>query len=164
MKRTVLFLCSFNIGRSIMAESLLNAIGGDVFEAYSAGEAPKSAIHPQAAATLLNHGHSLSGLNPKSWQSFLAASGPSIDLAITLCNNAEGEMCMALSERFPVAHWDIPDPALATSEAERAQLFELVYQNLKHLIEGLTDLPEDYFGQRLADAVTRLGFICDAAE
>lgn len=164
MKRTVLFLCSFNIGRSIMAECLLNAIGGDFFEAYSAGEAPRSDIHPQAAATLVHHGHSLSGLKPKSWASFLAADGPSIDLAITLCNNAEGEMCLALSERFPVAHWDIPDPALATAVAERAQLFEAAYQKLKHLIEGLTDLPGDYFGQRLADAATRLGFICDTAE
>lgn len=158
MKRNILFVCSFNAGRSILAESVMNAVAGEHFVGYSAGEAPRPGVHPDALALLQAKGHDTSPLRSKSWREFMADNAPPIDLAITLCNNAEGEMCMDLASRFPVAHWDIPDPALGTTEDERRLLFEQAYACLRRDILDMVDLPEIFVGERFANAVTRIGY------
>ena len=109
----VLFICTGNSARSILAEVLLNKIGKGKFVAYSAGSHPKGAVHPQALALLRRLGFETDGLRSKSWEEFSQAGAPELDFVFTVCDNAANEVCPAWPGQPMTAHWGIPDPAAA---------------------------------------------------
>src|SRR5215471_5068127 len=107
----VLFLCTGNSARSIMAEAILNAKGGPTFIAYSAGSHPAGKVHPGALKQLESARISTEGLRSKSWDEFEEAGAPSLDFVFTVCDNAAKEMCPLWTGHPMTAHWGIPDPA-----------------------------------------------------
>ncbi len=127
----VLFLCTGNSARSIMAEAILNAKGGPNFTAYSAGSHPAGKVHPAALKELESAGISTQGLRSKSWEEFEKAGAPSLDFIFTVCDNAAKEVCPVWPGHPMTAHWGIPDPAAvrtspeATQEAFREAFFAL---------------------------------------
>ncbi len=139
---TVLFLCTGNSARSILAESLLNRLGIGRFKAYSAGSQPKGEVHPLALRTLQAHGFPLDGLRSKSWDEFEPADAPSMDIIVTVCDNAAGETCPIWPGHPIRAHWGIDDPAAATgTEAQRLDAFALAFERMKRRIERFLALP-----------------------
>ncbi len=128
----VLFLCTGNSCRSIMAEALLNQLGNGLFEACSAGSKPAEYVHPQALACLSHNRIPVESPRSKSWDEFTAKD---IDLVVTVCSNAAGETCPVFPGTPTKVHWGVPDPALAEgSETEVADIFQAVYDSLyKHL-------------------------------
>lgn len=139
---TVLFLCTGNSARSILAEALLNAHGEGRFRAYSAGSRPKGEPRPTALAVLAAHGFPTEGLRSKSWSEFATADAPEIDLIITVCDNAAGESCPIWPGRPIRAHWGIEDPAAVEGEDQR-EAFERALRFLNNRISLLTSLPLD---------------------
>ncbi len=142
----VLFLCTGNSARSIMAEAILNKLGAGKFRAYSAGSQPKGRVHPQTARLLQSLGYDTSGLRSKSWDEFAkargTAGGPEFDFVFTVCDNAAGEVCPLWPGQPMTAHWGIPDPAAATgSPAEVALAFKDAYRMLHQRIGVFTALP-----------------------
>jgi arsenate reductase len=113
----VLFLCTGNAARSIIAEAILNRVGGGLFRAYSAGSQPKAALHPQAAALLAGLGFETEGLRPKSWAEFAGLGAPAIDFVFTVCDNVAGEACPVWPGQPMSAHWSVPDPSAVAPEA-----------------------------------------------
>ena len=144
--RHVLFLCTGNSARSVMAEVLLNALGGGRYRAFSAGSRPAGAVNPFTIETLRRNGLATSGLRSKSWDEFAAAGAP-LDLVVTVCDNAAGETCPIWPGRPAKAHWSFPDPAAAqgTDEAKRAQ-FETVFKSIRRRIEAFCALPAETMG------------------
>ena len=110
----VLFLCTGNSARSILAESLLNHLGGGRFRAFSAGSFPSGAVRPEALALLREQGLPTEGLRSKSWNEFAAPGAPEMDFVFTVCDQAAGETCPLWPGHPVTAHWGIPDPAGAT--------------------------------------------------
>lgn len=138
----VLFLCTGNSARSILAESLLNRSGGGRFRAFSAGSMPTGRVNPQALALLQRLGHPLEGLRSKSWDEFAAEDAPQFDFIVTVCDNAAGEVCPIWPGKPMRAHWGVPDPAAAEGdEAQVAQAFAAAYRQLKTRIDRFTSLP-----------------------
>ncbi|MBV7481509.1 arsenate reductase ArsC [Bordetella sp. BOR01] len=138
----VLFLCTGNSARSILAEGLLKGLGGDRFQAYSAGSAPMGTVHPLALATLKSYSLPSDGYRSKSWDEFAAPGAPSMDFIITVCDNAAGEVCPVWPGRPMTAHWGVPDPAAhGGSEDERARAFHGAARVLKRRIELFLSLP-----------------------
>ena len=138
----VLFLCTGNSARSILAEALLNKIGGGKFVAYSAGSQPKGAVHPQALALLARLGYPTDGLRSKSWDEFAAPGAPPLDFVFTVCGNAANETCPVWPGQPMTAHWGVDDPAAAEgSEAQTAQAFLDAFLLLQRRIELFADLP-----------------------
>jgi arsenate reductase (thioredoxin) len=138
----VLFLCSGNSARSIMAEAILNRDGAGKFRAYSGGSDPKGSIHPHALALLRAAGYDISSLHSKSWADFARPDAPKLDFVFTVCDDAAGETCPVWPGTPITAHWGIPDPAKATgSEAEIAVAFDGAYGMLKRRIDLLLALP-----------------------
>lgn len=136
----VLFLCTGNSARSILAEAILNRIGEGKFRAHSAGSQPKGAVHPEALALLERLDFPTSGLWSKSWEEF--AAGPPLDFVLTVCDNAANEVCPVWPGQPMTAHWGIPDPAAATgSEAEIAKAFRDAYHLLHRRVALLANLP-----------------------
>lgn len=140
--RTVLFLCTGNSARSILAEALLNHMGAGRFRAFSAGSQPKGEPHPMALAVLRESGLPTEGLSSKSWSEFAAPGAPPIDLVITVCDNAAGESCPVWPGRPIAAHWGIEDPAAVEGEGQRAA-FERALQFLRNRISLLLALPDE---------------------
>ncbi len=155
--KNILFLCRYNAGRSILAEAIANACQDSEYRAWSAGEEPQAEIHPMAAALLQAKGMSLEGLRSKSWREFIGEDAPCIDLAITLCNNLVGEMCMPLTGIRNIAHWDTVDPGQAATPEDRRIAFDVAFNTLSRNIHDLNDLP-DYKDQRLVAATNRIGW------
>lgn len=116
----VLFLCTGNSARSIIAEAILNKIGGGRFKAFSAGSQPKGQVHPQTLRLLISKGHDIAGLSSKSWDAF-AQGSVAFDHIITVCNNAAGEACPIIPGKPAKDHWDIPDPAGVTGTREKIE-------------------------------------------
>lgn len=140
--RNVLFLCTGNSGRSILAEALLNRDGVGRFRAYSAGSFPKGEPHPAALALLEEQGFSLEGLRSKSWEEFAQPDAPQMDMIITVCDNAAGETCPIWPGHPATAHWGIEDPAAVEGEGQR-QAFLNASIYLQRRISLLLNLPDN---------------------
>ena len=120
----VLFLCTGNSARSIMAEVMLHHLGGGRFAAYSAGSHPKGAVHPLAIATLQSMGLPVDGLRSKSWQEFAQAGAPLLDFVFTVCDDAAGEAYPVWPGTPMTAHWGVEDPvAFQGTNADQRQKF-----------------------------------------
>ena len=138
----VLFLCTGNSARSIMAECILNREGMGRFTAYSAGSHPGGNVHPYAFSLLQTLNHRTDGLRSKSWDEFAAADAPHMDFVFTVCDNAAGEICPIWPGQPMTAHWPFPDPAaFVGSEAEHRALFAEVYGMLERRISIFVNLP-----------------------
>jgi arsenate reductase (thioredoxin) len=139
---TVLFLCTGNSARSIMAEAILNKVGEGKFRALSAGSQPKGQVHPETVRLLQNLGYDTSGFRSKSWHEFAKPGALSIDFAFTVCDNAAGETCPLWPGQPMTAHWGVPDPAEAKgTSAEIALAFKDAYRMLNERIGIFTSLP-----------------------
>ena len=138
----VLFLCTGNSARSIMAEAILNKVGAGRFRAYSAGSHPKGRVHPEALRLLQSLNYETSGFRSKSWGEFAEPGAPLLDFVFTVCDNAAGEVCPVWPGQPMTAHWGIPDPAQAKgTEAEIALAFKDAYRMLNQRIGIFTSLP-----------------------
>jgi protein-tyrosine-phosphatase len=138
----VLFLCTGNSARSVMAECLANRYGAGRLRARSAGSHPKGEVHPLTLDVLRGHGHDTSGLRSKSWDEFARPEAPRLDVIVTVCDQAAGEACPVWPGHPVQAHWSIEDPAAVTGEPEeRRRAFERVYRELERRIEALARLP-----------------------
>ncbi len=152
----VLVLCTGNSCRSILAEVLFNDLGQGRIEAYSAGSKPAGVVNPGAIEQLQKSGHATTGLSSKSWDQFSGPDAPSIDLVVTVCDNAAGESCPVWNGSPVTAHWGIPDPADA-EPGDREAAFELAYQQLRHRIEQTIELPLESMDVRYRkDALQRI--------
>jgi arsenate reductase (thioredoxin) len=138
----VLFLCSGNSARSILAESLLNTLGKGRFQAFSAGSFPKGQVHPLAIALLEQRKLLSAGLRSKSWEEFAASGAPPMDLIVTVCDNAAGEVCPVWPGKPVTAHWGVADPAAAEgTDADKALAFQKALKQLETRIKLFVQLP-----------------------
>ena len=138
----VLFLCTGNSARSIMAEAILNKLGAGKFRAYSAGSQPKGRVNPHTIQLLQSLGYDTSGFRSKSWSEFAKPGAPALHFVFTVCDNAAGEICPVWSGQPMTAHWGIPDPAEAKgSPAEVALAFKDAYRMLSQRIAIFAALP-----------------------
>lgn len=143
----VLFLCTGNSARSIMAEAIMNWKGRPTFTAYSAGSHPSGTVRPEALRQLSAAGLPIEGLRSKSWDELAAADAPRLDFVFTVCDNAAQEVCPHWPGQPMTAHWGVPDPATApvgSSEADRA--FKEAFQILDRRISLFLCLPLDKLG------------------
>jgi arsenate reductase len=144
----VLFLCTGNSARSILAEAILNKLGAGNFRAYSAGSQPKGQINPNTIRLLQDLGHDTSFYRSKSWDEFAKAGEPKFDFVFTVCDNAATEACPVWPGQPMTAHWGIADPAEATgTPAEIALAFKEAYRLLNQRIGIFTSLPLRSLGQ-----------------
>ena len=140
----VLFLCTGNSARSIMAEAILNRLGLGKFKAYSAGSQPKGEVNPNALAVLRKSNFDVSKLRSKSWDEFTAPGAPKLDFVFTVCDNAAKEVCPLWPGQPMTAHWGLPDPAAVEgSEAEQAVAFADCFRMLYQRISIFVSLPFD---------------------
>ena len=138
----VLFLCTGNSARSIMAEVLLNHIGKGRFRAFSAGSHPRGSVHPLALETLRRNHLLVEGLRSKSWDEFARPAAPQLDFVFTVCDRAAQEMCPLWPGQPMTAHWGIEDPALAEGALELQQrAFNLAFRALDARLRLFTSLP-----------------------
>jgi arsenate reductase (thioredoxin) len=138
----VLFLCTGNSARSIMAEAILNKLGAGKFRAFSAGSRPKGRLHPEALRLLQSLGYDTSRFRSKSWSEFADPGAPLLDFVFTVCDNAAGETCPIWPGQPMTAHWGVPDPAEAQgSPAEIALAFKDAYRMLNQRIGIFNALP-----------------------
>ena len=138
----VLFLCTGNSARSILAEAILNKDGEGRFRAYSAGSHPKGQVHPRALALLSDLGFPTEGYRSKSWDEFAAPDAPPLDFVFTVCDNAAGEVCPAWPGQPMTAHWGIEDPAAVEGDGQR-QAFRNAFYALQRGIGLFLALPLD---------------------
>ncbi|WP_375184770.1 arsenate reductase ArsC [Aquabacterium sp.] len=140
----VLFVCTGNSARSIMAEGMLNKLGGGRFRAWSAGRHPKGAVHPGAIEVLERLGMSQADFRSKSWNEFAQPGAPELHFVFTVCDNAAGEVCPVWPGQPVTAHWGVYDPAAVEGSPERQkQAFTDVAQVLKRRIELMLALPPE---------------------
>jgi arsenate reductase len=138
----VLFICTGNSARSILAEGILNELGKGKFRAFSAGSHPKGEVHPQALATLKRLHMPDTGYRSKSWDEFVAPQAPVFDFIFTVCDNAAGEVCPLWPGNPVSAHWGLPDPAAVTgTEEQQVKAFRDTAMMLRRRIELLLSLP-----------------------
>lgn len=138
----ILFLCTGNSARSIMAEGILNHRGKDVFTAYSAGSHPSGTPRPEALAQLQSAGISVEGMRSKSWDEFSAPGAPHLDFVFTVCDNAANEVCPYWPGQPMTAHWGIPDPAAVKGTPDEiARAFQDAFVILDRRISLFLSLP-----------------------
>ena len=140
----VLFLCTHNSARSILAEAILNSIGRGRFKAFSAGSSPREnqQPNPMALKTLASAGISTDGLRSKTWDEFAAPDAPHMDLVITVCDNAAGEACPFWPGQPATAHWGYADPsAIDGTDAQKMEAFRQTLHAIKRRLELLINLP-----------------------
>ena len=138
----VLFICTGNSARSIMAETVLSRAGQGKFRAFSAGSHPKGHVHPYAIDLLKRLHYNVSGLRSKSWTEFTGENGPRLDFAFTLCDDAAAEICPVWPGQPMTAHWGLPDPAAkAGTEAEMRFAFADAMRMLTNRINIFMSLP-----------------------
>lgn len=142
----VLFLCTGNSARSILAEAILNnlTVGGGRFKAYSAGSFPKGEVNPFAVELLERNHLPTADLRSKSWNEFAGPGAPALDFVITVCDQAAGELCPIWPGQPMTAHWGVPDPAaIEGDDARKRHAFVEAFTVLKRRIELFTSLPMD---------------------
>jgi len=138
----VLFLCTGNSARSILAESILNFRARGRFRGFSAGSHPKGAVHPLALALLERMGMPIEGLRSKAWDEFAQPGSPNLDFVFTVCDNAAGEICPVWPGQPTTAHWGQPDPAAVVgTDLEMVSAFREAFRILERRIELFTALP-----------------------
>lgn len=152
----VLFLCTGNSARSILAEALLNRVGEGRFRAFSAGSHPAGRVNPFALEYLHGRGIAVDGLRSKGWEAFADADMPEMDFVITVCDNAAGRACPIWPGHPITAHWGVPDPAgvEGSDEAKRAA-FAVAATTLEARIHGLVQLPLATFDRCAAERAVR---------
>ena len=140
--KNVLFVCTGNSARSIIAEGLMNHLGGKRFRAYSAGSHPKGEVHPFALEALKHARLPSDGFRSKSWEEFARADAPQLDFVFTVCDNAAGEMCPVWPGQPMTAHWGLPDPAAVEGSDEvKRKAFHDTVVGMKRRIELMLALP-----------------------
>lgn len=138
----VLFVCTYNSARSIMAEGILNQLGGGRFRAFSAGSHPGGAVNPLALLTLAKLHMPTEGLRSKDWAEFARPGAPQLDFVFTVCDHAAGEVCPVWPGQPMTAHWGVADPAaFEGSDEQKAKLFWNTSVTLKRRIELMLALP-----------------------
>jgi arsenate reductase (thioredoxin) len=138
----MLFVCTGNSARSVIAEGLMNELGKGRFKAFSAGSHPKGTVHPLALKTLAAHRIPTDGLRSKSWQEFAAPDAPELHFMFTVCDQAAGEVCPVWPGQPMTAHWGMPDPAAVRGdEPTREKAFLDAFITLKRRIELMLALP-----------------------
>lgn len=138
----VLFLCTGNSARSILAEAIMNRVGAGKFKAYSAGSMPKGEVHPQSIALLQRTNYDTSFARSKNWEEFATDDAPKLDFVFTVCDNAAGEACPVWPGQPMSAHWGVPDPAAVEgTEPEIALAFSDTYRMLNNRISIFCSLP-----------------------
>ncbi|TGD94574.1 arsenate reductase ArsC [Methylobacterium nonmethylotrophicum] len=160
----VLFLCTGNSARSILAEAMLNKDGKGRFRAFSAGSQPKGTPHPLALQALRETDYSVEGLRSKSWDEFAAPGAPVMDFVFTVCDNAAGETCPYWPGQPVTAHWGIEDPAAVEgTELEKKAAFVTAQRYLKNRISAFVALPVTSLDQvALAARVREIGQLAGA--
>lgn len=154
----VLFLCTHNSARSILAEALLNDMGQDRFKAYSAGSSPRENQQPNPLGlqVLQKAGVSIEGLRSKSWDEFASPDAPKMDLIITVCDNAAGEVCPIWPGHPATAHWGYADPSEGEgSDAEKLEAFRKTMHTMKRRLELLIGLPKDKLEKEVLQGTAR---------
>lgn len=138
----VLFLCTGNSARSILAESILRKDGAGRFRAFSAGSTPKGVVHPLALRMLERVDYPVDGMRSKSWLEFATPDAPAMDFVFTVCDNAAGEACPVWPGQPMTAHWGIEDPAAVEgTDLEKQTAFITAFRYLKNRIGAFTNLP-----------------------
>jgi arsenate reductase len=138
----VLFLCTGNSARSILAESIINKLGKGTFRGFSAGSHPKGEVHPIAIALLRQLNFPTEGLRSKGWDEFAASGGLRLDFVFTVCDNAAGEVCPFWPGQPMTAHWGIPDPAAVEgTETEKNLAFREAFRSMERRIKLFLSLP-----------------------
>lgn len=154
----VLFLCTHNSARSVLAESLLNHLGQGRFRAWSAGSSPRAHQQPNpfALQALQRAGISTEGLRSKSWDEFAAPEAPRMDLIITVCDNAAGEVCPIWPGHPATAHWGYPDPSdTLGTDAQKLAAFERTLIAIRRRVELLINLPAEQLAPALLQSSAR---------
>jgi arsenate reductase len=157
----VLFLCTNNSARSLMAEKLLDHWGKGKFKAYSAGSFPNGKVHPLAIKTLETHGLKADGLRSKSWNEFSGENAPHLDFVFTVCDNAAGEVCPIWPGHPTTGHWGIEDPSVVEgNDHEKLLAFQRSCRYLENRIKLFTTLPFDKLDRlRIKDEIDTIGAI-----
>jgi arsenate reductase len=138
----VLFLCTHNSARSIIAECIMSRLGMGKFKGYSAGSQPSGQVHPYALDLLRQLNYDVTGLRSKSWEEFSGPDAPQLDFVFTVCDNAANEVCPVWPGQPMTAHWGLPDPSAATgTESERRFAFADAHRMLYQRIGIFTNLP-----------------------
>jgi arsenate reductase len=138
----VLFLCTGNTARSILAESILRKDGAGRFNSFSAGSHPKGVINPFAIKTIAEYGYPTEGFRSKNWEEFATPDAPKMDFVFTVCDNAAGEACPVWPGQPMTAHWGIEDPAAVEGlDIEKQRAFNLAFRYMKNRISLLLALP-----------------------
>jgi arsenate reductase len=156
--RNILFLCTGNSARSVLAEAYLNAHGEGRFRAFSAGSHPKASVHPLTLETLRRSGVPAENLRSKSWDEFARPGAPHMDFVITVCDSAAGEACPVWPGHPITSHWSFADPAaFSGSEEERLAFFREIFRQIRNRIDLLRNLPLERLGhlsiQRAVDDI-----------
>jgi len=162
----VLFLCTGNSARSIMAEAILSRFGAGKFNSYSAGSMPKGAVHSEAIKLLQRLNFKTDQFRSKSWDEFAQAGAPELDFVFTVCDNAAGEVCPIWPGQPMTAHWGVPDPAaVESSPIEIAQAFADAYGRLNNRISTFVSLPFEGLDRlSLQTRLNEIGKTKDAAK
>lgn len=155
----VLFLCTGNSARSILAEALINQLGQGRFRGFSAGSYPKGTVHPIALQLLKKMNLPTEGLRSKSWDEFAAPEAPPMDFVFTVCDNAAGEVCPYWPGQPMTAHWGVPDPAAVEgSDTDRWLAFRDAFRMLDNRIKIFTSLPLGSFDRmKLKERLDAIG-------
>lgn len=159
MGKNVLFLCTGNSARSILAEAYLNAMGAGRFRAYSAGSHPTGKVNPFALELLQKNRIPIEGLRSKVWDEFAKPGAPKLDFVFTVCDNAAGETCPLWPGQPITAHWGVPDPAAVQgSDEEKRKAFLAAFSQLSTRIRLLLNLPlEKLERQALTSKLRNIG-------
>lgn len=162
MKQRVLFLCTGNSARSVLAEATLRAWAGDRFEAFSAGSQPTGSVNPHALAQLAAEGIPTNGLRSKSWDEFADEGAAPMDLVVTVCDSAAAETCPVVSGDFLRVHWGLPDPAAVDgSDDDKREAFRKAHRTVKARLLAMLALPYEAWADRgaLGQALERIGLL-----
>ncbi len=156
--RNVLFLCTHNSARSVLAESLLGVVGKGRFRAFSAGSHPSGRVNPFAVELARSIGYPADCIRSKSWDEFAVEGAPVMDIIITVCDDAAGEACPLWLGHPTTAHWGFPDPSrVEGGDDEKRAAFHRVFGDIRKHIEALVDLPESEFApDKLRSALARI--------